>query len=78
MRVRRGSTASIADSPHGKFTTQSSGIAAVYLSEFVTASPRWVHLDVYASNTMSRPGRPEGGEATGLRALYKFIRTRYG
>jgi leucyl aminopeptidase len=36
-----------------------------------------VHLDVYANNTPSRPGRPEGGEATGLRALYKFIRGRY-
>jgi leucyl aminopeptidase len=52
-------------------------IAAVYLAEFVTATPRWVHLDVYASNTTSRPGRPEGGEATGLRAVYKFIRARY-
>jgi leucyl aminopeptidase len=60
-----------------KNTFGGSIIAAVYLAEFVTATPRWVHLDVYASNTTSRPGRPEGGEATGLRALYKFIRERY-
>jgi leucyl aminopeptidase len=60
-----------------KSTFGGSIIAAVYLAEFVTATPRWVHLDVYATNTTSRPGRPEGGEATGLRALYKFIRERY-
>ncbi|HTS23129.1 MAG TPA: leucyl aminopeptidase family protein [Casimicrobiaceae bacterium] len=53
-------------------------IAALYLAEFVSASPRWAHLDLYASNPSSRPGRPEGGEATGLRALYAYIRRRYG
>ena len=61
-----------------KSTFGGSIIAAVYLAEFVTATPRWVHLDVYANNTTSRPGRPEGGEATGMRAVYKFIRSRYG
>jgi leucyl aminopeptidase len=53
-------------------------IAALYLAEFVSATPRWVHLDLYAANPWSRPGRPEGGEATGLRALYAYIRKRYG
>jgi leucyl aminopeptidase len=53
-------------------------IVALYLAEFVSATPRWVHLDVYAANPSSRPGRPEGGEATGLRALYAYIRQRYG
>jgi leucyl aminopeptidase len=52
-------------------------VAAVYLAEFVSATRRWVHLDVMASNTTPRPGRPEGGDATGLRALYKYIRERY-
>jgi leucyl aminopeptidase len=36
-----------------------------------------VHLDVYAANPSSRPGRPEGGEATGLRAVHKYVRERY-
>ena len=53
-------------------------IAALYLAEFVSATPRWVHLDLYAANPFSRPGRPEGGEATGMRALYAFVRQRYG
>jgi leucyl aminopeptidase len=32
-----------------------------------------VHLDVMAWNLTSRPGRPEGGEAMGLRATYAVI-----
>jgi leucyl aminopeptidase len=53
-------------------------IAALYLSEFVSPTTPWAHLDVMASNPWPRPGRPEGGEATGLRALYAYIRQRYG
>ena len=53
-------------------------IAALYLSEFVSATTTWAHLDVMAANPWPRPGRPEGGEATGLRALYAYIRQRYG
>jgi leucyl aminopeptidase len=30
-----------------------------------------------AWNTESRPGRPEGGEALGLRALYGLIERRF-
>ena len=52
-------------------------IAALYLAEFVAATTRWAHLDIFASNTAPRPGRPEGGEATGMRALYAYLRRRY-
>jgi leucyl aminopeptidase len=52
-------------------------IAALYLAEFVSAETRWAHLDIMAANTASKPGRPEGGEATGLRALYAYLRERY-
>jgi leucyl aminopeptidase len=31
-----------------------------------------------AANTKPKPGRPEGGEATGMRALYRVIRERFG
>lgn len=37
----------------------------------------WAHLDMMAWNVSSRPGRPEGGEAMGLRALYACIRDRF-
>jgi leucyl aminopeptidase len=52
-------------------------IAALYLAEFVSPSTRWAHLDIMGSNPAARPGRPEGGEATGMRALYAYIRRRY-
>ena len=53
-------------------------IAALYLAEFVSTSTRWAHLDIYGANPAAKPGRPEGGEATGMRALYAYIRQRYG
>jgi leucyl aminopeptidase len=31
-----------------------------------------------AWNLKSKPGRPEGGEAMGVRAFYKMLRKRYG
>ena len=53
-------------------------IGALYLAEFVSASTSWAHLDIMAANPTAKPGRPEGGEATGMRALYAYIRQRYG
>jgi len=52
-------------------------IAALYLAEFVSPKTPWAHLDIFASNVSPRPGRPEGGEATGMRALYEYLRRRY-
>ncbi len=52
--------------------------AALYLQEFVSASTPWVHLDIMGWNPSTRPGRPEGGEATGMRALYALIAGRFG
>ena len=48
--------------------------AALFLQEFVPAGVPWVHFDLMAWNTRSRPGRPEGGEAMGLRAVYAYVR----
>jgi leucyl aminopeptidase len=53
-------------------------IAALYLQEFVEPDIPWAHLDVMAWNAQSRPGRPEGAEATALRALYAHIADRFG
>ena len=52
--------------------------AALFLQRFVTESPRWVHFDVWAWNRDDRPGRPIGGEANGLRAMFEVLRRRYG
>lgn len=51
--------------------------AALFLKSFVTACPHWLHVDMMAWNVKPRPGRPTGGEAMGLRALYHLIRSRY-
>ncbi len=50
--------------------------AALFLKEFVGENIAWVHLDLYAWNRSSRPGRPEGGEAYAQRALFELIATR--
>jgi leucyl aminopeptidase len=51
--------------------------AALFLERFVTETRAWAHLDIYAWNPESRPGRPKGGEATGLRALLTAIERRF-
>jgi leucyl aminopeptidase len=52
--------------------------AALFLKEFVSDTRAWAHLDVYAWNGSAKPGRPKGGEATALRALFTAIERRYG
>ncbi|MGH8297787.1 MAG: leucyl aminopeptidase family protein [Steroidobacteraceae bacterium] len=52
-------------------------IAALFLQRFVTATPSWLHLDLYAWNGKERPGRPVGAEAQCVRSLFRLIRSRY-
>jgi len=49
--------------------------AALFLHRFVAPDIAWAHLDTYAWNDQTRPGRPEGGEALGLRGLFLAIKT---
>jgi len=51
--------------------------AALFLQRFVGDRP-WVHFDIMAYNVRSRPGRPEGGEAMGVRAVFDYLRNRFG
>ncbi len=51
--------------------------AALYLERFVSAPTPWLHLDTYAWNDADRPGRPRGGEAMGLRAVFAFLQSRF-
>lgn len=48
-------------------------IAALYLRRFVSVGTSWAHLDVYAWNDQAQPGRPEGGEAQAIRAMFAAI-----
>ncbi len=52
--------------------------AALFLNEFVDPAIPWAHIDMMAWNASARPGRPEGGEAQGLRAFFALIAERAG
>jgi leucyl aminopeptidase len=52
-------------------------IGALYLRRFVTQSPDWLHVDLFAWNPKERPGRPVGAEAHAVRALFAMLAERY-
>lgn len=51
--------------------------AALYLKEFVEPTTPWVHFDVMAWNLRALPGRPAGGEALGIRAVFNYLQNRF-
>lgn len=51
--------------------------AALFLDRFVEKAGAYVHFDLYAWNAEDRPGRPKGGEAQAIRALYQWLTVRY-
>lgn len=60
------------DSPYAGAIT-----AALFLQRFITTNIPWVHFDVMAWNVGGKPGKPEGGEAMGIRAVGHYLRSRY-
>ena len=50
--------------------------AALFLEHFVPKEQAWIHIDVFSWNSKSRPGRPEGGEAQSLRAVFEMLAQR--
>jgi leucyl aminopeptidase len=51
--------------------------AALFLKAFVPEPENWLHIDTYGWNDKDRPGRPAGGEALAIRALYAMIAERF-
>ncbi len=51
--------------------------AALFLQKFVSDEVPWVHLDTFAWRPTSKPGRPKGGEALGLRAIFGYLAEKY-
>ena len=51
--------------------------AALFLEKFVPDDVPWVHLDTFAWRPTSKPGRPKGGEALGLRAVFRYLTETY-
>ncbi len=67
----------VANAPYGGAIT-----AALFLQSFVgnqtISYPKpWIHVDFMAYNTRYRPGRPEGGEAMGMRSLFSLIQAKF-
>lgn len=50
--------------------------AALYLEHFVDNIP-WIHFDMMAWNRKKLTGKPTGGEAMGMRAMFEFLRNKY-
>lgn len=48
--------------------------AGLFLKKFVTRTNRYIHVDYTGMNDSSRPGRPAGGEAQGVRAIHEYLR----
>ena len=47
--------------------------AALFLQKFVPDDMPWAHFDTYAWRATAKPGRPKGGEALGLRAVFRYL-----
>jgi len=52
-------------------------VGALFLQRFVAPGTPWAHLDLYAWNDQTRPGRPEGGEAMTMRSLFALVNERF-
>jgi leucyl aminopeptidase len=51
--------------------------AALFLRRFVPDDIPWAHLDTWAWRDPGKPGRPKGGDALGLRAVFAMLEQRY-
>ncbi len=67
--------ADLNNAPDGPFA--GSITAALFLQRFVNAKTPWIHLDTFAWRPSSKPGRPKGGEALGLLAVWALLQNRY-
>jgi leucyl aminopeptidase len=52
--------------------------AALFLQKFVPEGTPWAHLDTFAWRSSAKPGRPKGGDAIGLRAVWEMVKSRHG
>ena len=52
-------------------------VAAMFMKRFVPGAIPWAHLDTWAWRDSAKPGRPKGGEALGLRAIFETLQQRY-
>ena len=51
--------------------------AALFLKRFVEKAKAYVHFDIFGWTPNAKPGRPKGGEAQAMRAVFALLRERY-
>ena len=51
--------------------------AALFLQHFIGKTARWAHLDFMAWNLSGKAGRPEGGEAQTVRAVFRMLEEKF-
>ncbi len=51
--------------------------AALFLQRFVSPETAWLHIDFMGWNLRQRTGRPEGGEAMGLRSIFHALKRHF-
>ncbi|MEM7300974.1 MAG: leucyl aminopeptidase family protein [Pseudomonadota bacterium] len=51
--------------------------ASLFLSKFVENSKSWCHFDIFGWVPVAKPWAPVGGEAQGIRALFKMLSKKY-
>jgi leucyl aminopeptidase len=70
---------SIADVNHiAEGSHAGSVIAALFLKRFVREAKRFAHLDIFGWVPREQPGRPQGGEPQGARALFAYFQRELG
>lgn len=52
-------------------------VAGLFLDRFVAEGIDWAHFDTFAWRPAAKPGRPKGGDALGLRAVWRMLNDRY-
>jgi len=75
-KMIEGKVADITNAPDGGYAGAIT--AALFLERFAPKDAKWAHIDVMAWNVSSKPGRPEGGEAMGMRAFTDMLAQKYG
>ncbi len=67
----------IADTANSGGSFAGAVTAALFLQKFSDDDVPWAHLDTYAWRPTSKAGRPKGGEALGLRAVFRYLTETY-
>jgi leucyl aminopeptidase len=67
----------IADTANSGGSFAGAVTAALFLKKFADENVPWAHLDTYAWAPSHKPGRPKGGEALGLRAVFRYLAENY-